>query len=171
MTNIMAAAALIASQIGTPLPAGAPVATVPVASAKAVATPGPRAAASGSVSGTGMLSGSGYMRCNAPQNGSGWMSGGINLSAQMPIYGPDGAYGTIPVSGYVFLNGSCRNGSGFVSGSAQVTGYGALYARDGRRAGTVRLNGTVFVNQYVSEFAWINQFTTVTGWFTEDPQN
>ena len=56
-----------------------------------------------------------------------------------------------------------------MSGSASVSGYGTLYARDGRRAGTVSMNGSVFVNQYVTQFVWINQYATVSGYFTADP--
>jgi len=170
MTNIMAAAALIASQIGAPLPAGAPAVAVPVAVAKAVPAVS-AAGSSGYVSATGTLSGSGFMQCNAPRNGSGWMSGWVNLSSQMSVNGPDGAHGTVPVSGTVYLTGSCQNGSGFVSGSASVSCYGTLYARDGKRAGSVQLNGNVFVNQFVSGFAWINQYANVSGYFTADPAN
>ena len=58
-----------------------------------------------------------------------------------------------------------------MSGSASVSGYGTLYTREGKRAGTVQLNGSVFVNQYVSGFAWINQYANVSGYFTADPAN
>jgi hypothetical protein len=170
MTNIMAAAALIASQIGAPLPVSAPAVVVPVAVAKEAA-PVRAAASSGYVSATGFLSGNGYLQCSAPRGGSGWMSGSVNLTAQMPVNGPDGAYGTVPVSGYVYLTGSCQNGSGFVSGSASVNGYGTLYTREGKRAGTVQLNGSVFVSQYASGFVWINQYATVSGYFSADPAN
>jgi hypothetical protein len=169
MTNIMAAAALIASQIGAPVPVAAPAVVVPVA--VEAASPAPRTQASGYVTATGMLSGSGYMQCSAPQNGSGWMNGSVNLSGQLPVNGPDGVHGSVPVSGYVFLSGSCSNGGGFASGSASVTGYGVLYNREGRRAGTVTLNGSIFVSQYVSQFAWINQYATVSGFFSADPAN
>ena len=170
MTNIMAAAALIASQIGAPLPVNAPAVVVPVAVGKALPAPVERAASSsGYVSASGTLSGSGYMNCSAPRNGSGWMSGSVNLTAQLYVNGPDGSRGTVPVSGYVFLSGSCQNGSGFATGSASVTGYGTLYGNDGKRAGTVQMNGTVFVNQFVTQFAWINQYATVSGYFTADP--
>ena len=166
MTNMLAVAALIASQIGAPLPADAPAVIVPTAAATVV--PAARAAAaSGSVSATGNLSGSTSMQCN-----SGWMNGWVNLTAQMQVSGPDGTHGTVPVSGQVHLSGSCQNGSGgFVSGSASVSGYGTMYSREGRRAGTVRLNASVFINQHVSEFAWINQYATVHGYFTADPAN
>ena len=79
MTNILAAAALIASQIGTPLPADAPAVAVPVAIAREVPATRAVASASGYVSATGSLSGSGFMQCSAPQNGSGWMSGWMRV--------------------------------------------------------------------------------------------
>lgn len=170
MNNIMAAAALIASQIGAPLAVETPAVVVPVAAAKA--TPLPHAAASSRyVSASGTLSGSSYLTCSAPPNGSGWMNGSVNLTANMSVSGPNGLHGYVPVSGYVFLSGSCQNGSGFVSGSASVNGHGILYSRDGRRAGTVALNGSVFVSQFASEFVWINQYATVSGYFTADPAN
>ena len=173
MTNIMAAAALIASQIGAPLPQGVPAVEAPVAiSAPALAAPAANVSVISSyVSASGNLSGNGYLHCSAPQNGSGWMSGSINLSAQMLVNGPDGARGTIPVSGYAYLTGSCQNGAGFVSGSVSVTGYGTLYSREGNRAGTVSLNGSVFVSQYASGFVWINQYATVSGYFTSASSN
>lgn len=170
MTNILATAALIASQIGAPLPADAPVVVVPVAVARQTAPSAPIAQSS-YVSASGYLSGSAYMSCNAPQNSSGWMSGTVNLTAQMQVTGPDGARGTVPVSGYAFLSGSCQNGAGFVSGSASVRGVGTMYGRDGRRAGTVSLDGSVFVHQYVSGFAWINQYATLSGYFSADRPN
>jgi hypothetical protein len=58
-----------------------------------------------------------------------------------------------------------------VNGSASVYGSGTLYARDGRRAGTVRLDGTVFVNQYSSGYTYINQYATLSGYFTAAPAN
>ena len=68
MTNMLAAAALIASQMGAPLPADVPAVVVPAVTAKAAA-PAPRSQASSYVSASGTLSGSGYLHCSAPQNG------------------------------------------------------------------------------------------------------
>jgi hypothetical protein len=46
-----------------------------------------------------------------------------------------------------------------------VSGYGTLYGSDGSSAGTIRLDGTVFVNQYVSgSYVWINQYATLSGY-------
>ncbi|MDP3542852.1 MAG: hypothetical protein Q8T11_10355 [Elusimicrobiota bacterium] len=168
MTNIMAAAALIASQIGAPVAFDAAPVVVPPAKAVVISA-APRAGtlASGYVSASGTVSGSGYLHCSAPQNGSGWMSGSVNLSGSLPVNGPDGARGSVPVSGHVYLTGSCQNGGGFVSGSAFLQGSGSLYGRDGRLAGTVRLDGSVFISQYASSsFLWVNQFTTLSGYFT-----
>ena len=78
--------------------------------------------------------------------------------------------GTVPVNGWVHLSGSCQNGGGFANGSASLNGWGTLYGRDGRRAGSVRLDGTVFVNQHVSgQHVFINQYANLSGWFT--PEN
>jgi hypothetical protein len=169
--NLLAAAALIASQIGVSLPAEAPVVPAPAASLIGEGMPSRVASlASGPVSASGTLSGSGFMHCNGGANGSGWMTGSVSLTSRMTVSGPDGVTATVPVSAYVFLSGSCLNGSGFVTGNASVTGSGPLYDRDGRRAGTVDLRGSVFINQHVAGFAWINQYATVTGYFTADPR-
>lgn len=165
MTNLLAVAAAIAMEIGAPPPIETP-AVVPLGSGSFQSS-----AASGYISAWGTLTGSGFLSCSAPPNGngSGWMNGSINLTANMPVRGPDGVSGTVPVSGYVSLSGSCQNGAGSVSGSAMVNGYGTLYGRDGKRAGTARLAGTVFINQYVSsQYVWINQYASLTGRFDAD---
>lgn len=166
MTSLLAAA-VIALEIGAPLPEETPVVVVPDVSLQSVQ----EAAASGYVSGFGYLSGSGFLFCSASpnSNGSGWMNGSMNLTADIPVYTPSGISGTIPVSGFISLSGSCQNGAGYVTGSATIGGYGILYGRDGKRAGTTRLSGTVFVNQYVSsQYVWINQYASLTGRFDAD---
>ncbi len=169
MSNILAAATLIASQMGAPLPADAPV-VAPAAISKEV--PGVRAAAaSGYVFASGTLSGSGSLYCSPTSNDSGWLNGLVYLTAEMPVNAPDGVHGKVLVSGYVFLSGPCRKGAGFVSGSALIAGGAPLYSREGRRAGMVQLRGYVSVNQYATPFVSINQHATLNGYFTADPAN
>lgn len=164
MINILHVAA-IAAQLGTVVPDSVPVPamprTVPITATRRDVV------ASGPASGNGWVSGSAYMSCTAPNGGSGWMNGSVNLTGVIPVSGPDGVSGNIPVSGFAFLGGSCQDGQGFVSGSATVDGWGTLYGRDGKPAGTARVMGTVFINQYAfGSFLYVNQNASVTGSFT-----
>lgn len=157
----------IALEIGAPLPEETPVVIVPDVFLQS----GEPAVASGYVSGSGYLSGSAFLFCSASpnSNGSGWMNGSMNLTANIPVYGPAGISGTIPVAGFISLSGSCQNGAGYVTGSTMISGSGTMYGHDGKRVGTARLSGTVFVNQYVSsQYVWINQHASLTGRFDTD---
>jgi hypothetical protein len=171
MNKLLAAAALVAAEIGAPLPEAPVPVVVPAPRVRAVAAT-PRAEApvqSGYASGTGWLSGSAHLWCNeAPGGNGGWMSGSVHLRGDLSVNGPDGTRGTVPVSGFVHLTGSCRDGSGFVSGSAYFDGSGPLY-KDGRRAGVARLSGSVFVHQHANGFVWINQYASLSGRFDADP--
>jgi len=159
-------AAVIAAELGTVLPA---VTTPEVAVPATLPVKAPRtaAAASGWANGFGWVTGNASMNCSAPPNGSGWMNGNANLNGSIPVNGPDGTSGNISVSGFVWLSGSCSNNQGFVSGSSMVDGWGTLYGRDGKPAGTARVSGTVFINEYAfGSFIWINQSVSVSGNFT-----
>jgi len=117
---------------------------------------------SGSISAYVNVTGSGMLTCSSPRGG--WLSGWINLRSDVRVTTQDGASGIVPVTGMVYLSGSCQGSGGFVSGSTMISGSGALY-KDGRYAGTASLSGNAFINQYVSNFAWINQSVYVSGRF------
>ena len=173
MNELLAAAALMAAGIGAPVPSEAPAVVVP----RAVAVAAPRTSVkpftvkgtSGWVNEQAHFTGSGFMHCSGGHNGSGWMNGSIHLNTTVYVRTADGT-GSVPMSGFVSLSGSCNNGSGYVSGNASVSGYGTIYGANGRRAGTVRLSGTVFVNQYVSgQHLWLNEYASVSGRYDADP--
>lgn len=178
LENASAVAAALGASVSAPeaaaiaAPAGAPFAAAPTPAKPASAAPGAvkiasLTGASGSVSGYASATGNGTMNCSGGPAGSGWMSGWINLSAQVSVTTDDGASAQFPVSGTVFLSGSCQRGSGFVSGSAQLNGSGSLY-KAGRYAGTVSLSGNPFINQYVTgPFAWITQNVYLSGTYSE----
>ncbi len=168
MTNITAVVALMAAQIGAPLPPETAPVVVPVVSSKLA--PARATAVPSYITGSAFLQGSGYLSCSAPRGGSGSMSGSVDLRASVSVTGPNGESGIIPVSGYAFLNGMCQNGAGFVSGTAWVSGQGYLYGRDGKLAGTLRLNSPVSVNQYASSsFVFVSQYATLSGYL--EPAN
>jgi hypothetical protein len=167
-------AALIAAQLGAKVsapeaiktPAAAPAArpaAVRLAVSPAAVKTTALAGTSGSISGYVNASGNGSMMCNGSM-----MSGWINLTANVSVTTDDGANAQFPVSGNVYLSGSCQGNGGFVSGSAMMTGYGSLY-KAGRYVGTVNLSGNSFISQYVNApFAWINQSVYVSGYYTEN---
>lgn len=139
MKSLLASLALIAGQIGAPLP-----------------VPPPAVSVSAPLSADGYVSGSGNISCSGPR-GSGMRSGWITLQGNVNVRTSDGATGTVAVGGSVFVNGSCSNDSGFVNGSGTVSGSSPVYGRDGKYAGRAELSGTVFVNQYASGFyVWVN---------------
>lgn len=165
----LARAAVIASELGVSLPAAtapelAMPATLPVKAPRADAV------SSGWASGNGWVTGNAFMNCSAPPNGSGWMNGNASLNGNVTVNGPEGTSGNINISGFVWLSGSCQNNQGYVSGSTTLDGWGTLYGRDGKPAGTARVSGTVFINQFIfGSFLFINQNVSVSGNFTANP--
>lgn len=169
-------AASIAAQLGVSVSAApATIAAPPAQAAAAAAKPAAPAAvkiaallgASGSVSGYATASGNGSMNCSGGPRGGGMMSGWINLRADVSVTTDDGANAQVPVTGTVYLSGSCQNGGGFVNGNAMMNGSGSLY-KAGRYVGTVSLSGNSFINQYVNgPFAWISQSVYLSGSYSE----
>ena len=161
----------IAASLGTPMTLEAPLklATPPASTAplkSAVIAPN----TSGSVSGYAWVTGNGFMNCSGGPNGSGWMSGWINLRADVNVTTADGASGTVSVNGTAYVSGSCQNGSGFVAGNAMLNGSGALY-KAGRYVGSASLSGSAFINQYASgSFVWINQNVYLSGRYDQTAQ-
>lgn len=126
------------------------------------------AAASGPVSGTGYVTGSGFLNCSSQDpRQPGYFSGWVRLTGSIPVSGPDGASGSIPMEGSAFVSGSCSNGGGFATGSASLSGSGRLY-KDGRAVGRADVSGHVFLNRYVSGYAWFNEYISVNGRFQAD---
>jgi hypothetical protein len=160
-------AAAIAVRLGAPSALPAPlVVAAPTPSTKPMKSALKVQGSSGPISGYVSVSGNGYLPCSGP-NGSGMMSGWINLRADVNVTTADGAAGSVPVSGTAFVSGSCQSGSGLVSGSAMLNGSGAIY-KAGRYAGTAQLSGSLFINQYVSGgFAWINQSAYLSGTYNQ----
>jgi hypothetical protein len=167
-------AAAIAAQLGAPV-AVSPAAEIASPAAKpapadpkapSVAAPikiSSLAGSSGSISGNVSVSGNGPMNCLG-----GRMSAWINLRADVSVTTDDGATAQFPVTGTVYLSGSCQRGSGgFVNGNVQLNGSGSL-VKAGRSVGTVSLSGNAFINQYVTgTFAWINQNVSLSGSYSE----
>lgn len=119
---------------------------------------------SGAVSGSGSVSGSGYLTC-ASSGGSGWLSGSIQLSDVINVYGDDGARGHIPVSGTAFLSGFCGNGWGSANGSGTVSGSGPIYDSKGNRLGTAYVSGSVSVTASNVGSVLVRVSTSVSGSF------
>ena len=116
------------------------------------------AGAFGSISIDAQAKGNGPLRCS----GGRW-NGWIALSAQVAVAADDGASAQFPVTGTVYLTGSCQHGTGFANGSAMMSGSSALY-KDGRQVGTVSLSGRALINQYVNlSYAWISQSVSLSG--------
>ncbi len=97
----------------------------------------------------------------------GMRNGWINLRADVSVTTDDGGTAQFPVTGTVFLSGSCQGDSGFVNGNAMLNGSGPLY-KAGRYVGSASLSGNAFINQYVSgSFAWISQNVYLSGSYSE----
>src|SRR6185503_9479887 len=109
-------ASSIAAQLGVKLPAPQAVATpasAPAARKAAAVKLSTLTGGSGSISGYVNVSGNGSMMCNGTM-----ISGWVNLTANVSVTTDDGANAQFPVTGNVFLNGTCQGNGGFVSGSA-----------------------------------------------------
>lgn len=124
----------------------------------------PAPALGGPVSGSGLVSGGGSVRCSSlGPDGSGTASAWILVEGDIPVSGPGGAYGRVRVRGSLNLHGSCRGGSAYLHGSGALSGADALYV-NGRPAGRAQVYGTVFYSRGAQGgYLHVSEYVNVSG--------
>ncbi len=104
-------------------------------------------------SGSGTVSGfAGGLMCPVGPYGfgNGQASGEARVSGDIAVTGAGGR-GEIPVSGILWIAGTCLNGMiQSISGSGWVSGSGPVYGADGRFLGNVTVSGFAMVDGFAS---------------------